>query len=108
MPFHLLFSLMVQTVFITLFGYGIYLVEHAEMPLNLCLAGLVLLARLIEPIWLLSHLDLSIRQMKKAAQQIEKALQTPVLVFPYRTSPPKSIALAVNSYHFTVIIKNAF
>nr|WP_269140495.1 ATP-binding cassette domain-containing protein [Providencia huaxiensis] len=26
--------------------------------------------------------------MKKAVQQIEKALQTPVLVFPYRTSAP--------------------
>lgn len=88
LPFHLLFSLMVQTAFITLFGFGIYLVDHAKMPLNMWLAGLVLLARLIEPMWLLSHLDQSIRQMKKAVQQIEKALQTPVLVFPYRTSAP--------------------
>lgn len=88
LPFHLLFSLMVQTAFITLFGFGIYLVEHAKMPLNMWLAGLVLLARLIEPMWLLSHLDQSIRQMKKAIQQIEKALKTPVLTFPYRSSTP--------------------
>ena len=66
LPFHLLFSLMVQTAFITLFGFGIYLVDHAKMPLNMWLAGLVLLARLIEPMWLLSHLDQSIRQMKKS------------------------------------------
>nr|WP_241098242.1 ABC transporter ATP-binding protein [Providencia rettgeri] len=88
LPFHLLFSLMVQTAFITLFGFGIYLVDHAKMPLNMWLAGLVLLARLIEPMWLLSHLDQSIRQMKKAIQQIEKALKAPVLNFPYRSLTP--------------------
>lgn len=88
LPFHLLFSLMVQTAFITLFGFGIYLVDHAKMPLNMWLAGLVLLARLIEPMWLLSHLDQSIRQMKKAIQQIEKALKAPVLTFPYRSLTP--------------------
>ncbi|MBO1916109.1 hypothetical protein J4727_08000 [Providencia rettgeri] len=84
LPFHLLFSLMVQTAFITLFRFGIYLVDHAKMPLNMWLAGLVLLARLIEPMWLLSHLDQSIRQMKKAIQQIEKP-EGPVLNFPYRS-----------------------
>ncbi|EML0363479.1 ABC transporter ATP-binding protein [Providencia rettgeri] len=88
LPFHLLFSLMVQTAFITLFGFGIYLVDHAKMPLNMWLAGLVLLARLIEPMWLLSHLDQSIRQMKKSIQRIEIALQAPVLTFPYRSSTP--------------------
>ncbi|MEQ5113764.1 ABC transporter ATP-binding protein [Providencia vermicola] len=82
LPFHLLFSLMVQTAFITLFGLGIYLINKTEITLSLWLAGMVLLARLIEPLWLLSHLDQSVRQLRKSIQQVEKALQTPEITFP--------------------------
>lgn len=88
LPFHLLFSLMVQSAFIAFFVIGIHLINHTEITLSLWIAGMVLLARLIEPLWLLSHLDQAVRQSKKSIRQVEKALQTAELRFPQRTQLP--------------------
>ncbi|MGG4609889.1 ATP-binding cassette domain-containing protein [Providencia sp. Me31A] len=100
LPFHLLFSIMVQTAFISLFGLGIYLVSHTQITLSLCLASMVLLARMIEPLWMLSHLDQTIRQSKKSLQQVENALETPELIFPYRTSAPINHSVSCEQLSF--------
>ncbi|GAB1440236.1 ABC transporter ATP-binding protein [Providencia sp.] len=100
LPFHLLFSVIIQATFISLFGLGIYLVSHAQITLSLCLASLVLLARMIEPLWMLSHLDQTIRQSKKSLQQVESALKTPEITFPYRTPAPISHSVSCEQLSF--------
>ncbi|WP_273827786.1 ATP-binding cassette domain-containing protein [Providencia rettgeri] len=90
LPFHLLFSSAIQIIFIALFYLGIQKMNQGDMPLSLWLAGMVLLARFIEPIWLLSHLNQSLRQAKQSIEQVESALITPELVFPYRAPAPEN------------------
>ncbi|EPL6454759.1 ATP-binding cassette domain-containing protein [Providencia rettgeri] len=90
LPFHLLFSSAIQIIFIALFYLGIQKMNQGDMPLSLWLAGMVLLARFIEPIWLLSHLNQSLRQAKQSIEQVESALITPELVFPYRAPTPEN------------------
>lgn len=100
LPFHLLFSCAIQVIFIALFYLGIQKVSQAEMPLSLWLAGMVLLARFIEPLWLLSHLDQSVRQAKQSIEQLESALNTPELTFPYRASPPEANTVSCQQLSF--------
>lgn len=90
LPFHLLFSGTIQVIFIALFYLGIQEMNQGDMPLSLWLAGMVLLARFIEPLWLLSHLNQSVRQAKQSIKQVESALITPELTFPYRAPAPES------------------
>ncbi|MDF4405570.1 ATP-binding cassette domain-containing protein, partial [Vibrio parahaemolyticus] len=79
-----------QVIFIALFYLGIQEMNQGDMPLSLWLAGMVLLARFIEPLWLLSHLNQSVRQAKQSIKQVESALITPELTFPYRAPAPES------------------
>lgn len=90
LPFHLLFSGAIQIIFIALFYLGIQKMIQGDIPLSLWLAGMVLLARFIEPLWLLSHLNQSLRQAKQSIKQVESALITPELVFPYRAPAPEN------------------
>ncbi|EPL9571865.1 ATP-binding cassette domain-containing protein [Providencia rettgeri] len=90
LPFHLLFSGAIQIIFIALFYLGIQKMIQGDMPLSLWLAGMVLLARFIEPLWLLSHLNQSLRQAKQSIKQVESALITPGLAFPYRAPAPEN------------------
>lgn len=96
LPFHLLFSLSIQIIFIGLFCagvlsmMGIFSVNNTTLNLNVWLAGMLLLARFIEPLWLLSHLDQALRQSKKAIAQIEQALKTDELFFPKESRYPES------------------
>lgn len=90
LPFHLLFSGAIQIIFIALFYLGIQKMSQGDMPLSLWLAGMVLLARFIEPLWLLSHLNQSLRQAKQSIKQVESALITPELAFPYRATAPEN------------------
>lgn len=61
---------------------------------------MVLLARLIEPLWLLSHLDQAVRQSKKSIQQVEKTLQTAELLFPHRTQVPAVLSVNCEQLSF--------
>ena len=108
LPFHLFFSLSIQIIFIGLFCagilsmMGIFLVNNTMLTLNSWLAGMLLLARFIEPLWLLSHLDQSLRQSKKSITQIEQVLKTDALSFPEKSQYPKSNDVschALSHYH---------
>lgn len=103
LPFHLLFSLSIQIIFIGLFCagvlsmMGIFLVNNTTLSLNIWLAGMLLLARFIEPLWLLSHLDQALRQSKKAISQIEQALKTDEIFFPEESRYPESNQVSCNA-----------
>ncbi|EMN4130571.1 MULTISPECIES: ATP-binding cassette domain-containing protein [Providencia] len=86
LPFHLLFSFAIQVSFIGLFALCLLAVNHGTLTLSMWLAAMLLLARFIEPLWLLSHLDQALRQAKKSLNQIAQALETPELHF-VRSSP---------------------
>ena len=103
LPFHLFFSLSIQIIFISLFCVGLFAVlgsvkhHNAPFTLDMWLAGMLLLARFIEPLWLLSHLDQSLRQAKKAIHQIDRVLKREELVFPHSSLYPNESNIHCNN-----------
>lgn len=103
LPLHLFFSLSIQIIFISLFCLGLFIVvegvkiHNAPFTLEMWLAGMLLLARFIEPLWLLSHLDQSLRQTKKAINQINRILKVKELAFPSPSLYPKGSNIHCNN-----------
>ena len=90
LPYHLLFSLGVQIFFIGVLAAGAWMTSQQSLHPALWLGLMLLIARMIEPLWLLSHLDQALRQAQQALTQINDALSTAELAYTSSSETPES------------------
>lgn len=89
LPYHLMFSFSIQLIFIAVLVIGVLSVDAHKLSLMEWLAIVVLMARFIEPLFQLSHIDQALRQSKQSLGLIKTALDTPVLQSPAQSSYPQ-------------------
>ncbi len=94
LPYHLLFSLGVQIFFIGVLAAGAWMTSQQNLHPALWLGLMLLIARMIEPLWLLSHLDQALRQAQQALTQINQALSTAELAYSSSNETPKSNSIS--------------
>ncbi|MDY3695268.1 MAG: ABC transporter ATP-binding protein [Proteus mirabilis] len=90
LPYHLIFSLCIQGIFIAVLVFGVINVDANKLTLAQWLAVVVLIARFIEPLFQLSHIDQALRQSKQSLTLIKNALDAPTLQSPKQSDTPKS------------------
>ncbi|ENX5420579.1 ATP-binding cassette domain-containing protein [Proteus mirabilis] len=90
LPYHLIFSLCIQVIFITVLVIGVINIDANQLTLAQWLAVVVLIARFIEPLFQLSHIDQALRQSKQSLTLIKNALDTPILHSPIKSDVPKN------------------
>lgn len=90
LPYHLIFSLCIQVIFIAVLVIGGVNVDANKLTLAQWLAIIVLIARFIEPLFQLSHIDQALRQSKQSLTLIKNALNTPTLHSPIESEEPKN------------------
>ncbi|WP_193014990.1 ATP-binding cassette domain-containing protein [Proteus sp. FME41] len=90
LPYHLIFSLCIQVIFIAVLVIGAMNVDANTLSLTQWLAVVVLIARFIEPLFQLSHIDQALRQSKQSITSIKNALDTLILQSPTQSDTPKS------------------
>lgn len=90
LPYHLIFSFCIQVIFIAVLVIGAMNVDANTLTLTQWLAVVVLIARFIEPLFQLSHIDQALRQSKQSLTLIKNALDAPTLQSPKQSDTPKS------------------
>lgn len=90
LPYHLIFSLCIQVIFIAVLVIGVVNVDINTLTLTQWLAVVVLIARFIEPLFQLSHIDQALRQSKQSLTLIKNTLDAPTLQSPKQSDTPKS------------------
>lgn len=90
LPYHLIFSLCIQVIFIAVLVFGVINVDANKLTLAQWLAVVVLIARFIEPLFQLSHIDQALRQSKQSLTLIKNTLNTPMLHSPAESETPKN------------------
>ncbi|MEQ4987429.1 ABC transporter ATP-binding protein [Proteus vulgaris] len=90
LPYHLIFSLCIQVIFIAVLVIGVVNVDINTLTLTQWLAVVVLIARFIEPLFQLSHIDQALRQSKQSLTLIKNTLDAPSLQSPKQSDTPKS------------------
>lgn len=90
LPYHLIFSLCIQVIFIAVLAIGVVNVDINTLTLTQWLAVVVLIARFIEPLFQLSHIDQALRQSKQSLTLIKNTLDAPSLQSPKQSDTPKS------------------
>lgn len=90
LPYHLIFSFCIQVIFIAVLVIGAMNVDTNTLSLTQWLAVVVLIARFIEPLFQLSHIDQALRQSKQSLTLIKNALDAPALQSPKQSDIPKS------------------
>ncbi|CRL62579.1 ABC transporter ATP-binding protein [Proteus vulgaris] len=90
LPYHLIFSLCIQVIFIAVLVIGVVNVDINTLTLTQWLAVVVLIARFIEPLFQLSHIDQALRQSKQSLTLIKNTLDAPSLQSPKQSGTPKS------------------
>ena len=111
LPYHLIFSLCIQVIFIAVLVIGVVNVDINTLTLTQWLAVVVLIARFIEPLFQLSHIDQALRQSKQSLTLIKNTLDAPTLQSPKQSDTPKSNdirceQLEVNNSLGTLILSN--
>lgn len=111
LPYHLIFSLCIQVIFIAVLVIGVVNVDINTLTLMQWLAVVVLIARFIEPLFQLSHIDQALRQSKQSLTLIKNTLDAPTLQSPKQSDTPKSNdirceQLEVNNSLGTLILSN--
>ncbi|SUC14001.1 siderophore ABC transporter ATP-binding/permease [Proteus vulgaris] len=111
LPYHLIFSLCIQVIFIAALVIGVVNVDINTLTLTQWLAVVVLIARFIEPLFQLSHIDQALRQSKQSLTLIKNTLDAPTLQSPKQSDTPKSNdirceQLEVNNSLGTLILSN--
>ena len=74
LPYHLLFSAGLQLTLLAALWFGAHEVLAQRLNVAQWLALMIVLARLLEPLLQLSHLDQALRQLKSAWAQLRQAL----------------------------------
>ncbi|WP_274371105.1 ATP-binding cassette domain-containing protein [Morganella morganii] len=97
LPYHLLSGLLIQSVFIVILIAGARLVSHGSVTLNGWLAVMVLIARFIEPLNQLSHIDQALRQAKAALNATEQELRGKTRCSPAHSGKPQSAGVSAES-----------
>ncbi|WYW99705.1 ABC transporter ATP-binding protein [Proteus vulgaris] len=90
LPYHLIFSLCIQVIFIAVLVIGAVNIDINTLTLTQWLAVVVLIARFIEPLFQLSHIDQALRQSKQSLTLIKNTLDAPTLQSPKQSDTPKS------------------
>lgn len=99
LPYHLIFSLCIQVIFIAVLVIGVINVDANHLTLAQWLAVVVLIARFIEPLFQLSHIDQALRQSKQSLTLIKNALNTPILHSPIESEAPKNYQIHCEHLH---------
>lgn len=89
LPYHIIFSLCIQIIFIAVLVIGALNVHANRLSLMEWIAIIVLIARFIEPLFQLSHIDQALRQSKKSLMLIRDTLATSILKSPAQSEYPK-------------------
>lgn len=97
LPYHLLSGLLIQLIFIVILIAGAWQVSHGTITLNGWLAVMVLIARFIEPLNQLSHIDQALRQAKAALNAAEQELRGKTLCSPVHSGKPQSAGVSAES-----------
>lgn len=100
LPYHIAFSLCIQTIFIIVLVGGVWSINSNGLSLTGWLAIVVLIARFIEPLYQLSHIDQALRQSKQALKQIEDVLKTHTLISPKQSESPSSREIRCQALSF--------
>ena len=93
LPYHIAFSLCIQIIFIMVLVGGVWSINNNALSLVGWLAIVVLIARFIEPLFQLSHIDQALRQSKQSLTLIKNALETPRLKSPEQSEYPQNNAV---------------
>lgn len=97
LPYHLLSGLLIQLIFIVILIAGAWQVSHGTITLNGWLAVMVLIARFIEPLNQLSHIDQALRQAKAALNAAEQELRRKTRCSPAHSGKPQSAGVSAES-----------
>ncbi|MET4879265.1 ABC transporter ATP-binding protein/permease [Morganella morganii] len=97
LPYHLLSGLLIQLIFIVILIAGAWQVSHGTITLNGWLAVMVLIARFIEPLNQLSHIDQALRQAKAALNAAEQELRGKTRCSPEHSGKPQSAGVSAES-----------
>lgn len=97
LPYHLLSGLLIQLIFIVILIAGAWQVSHGTITLNGWLAVMVLIARFIEPLNQLSHIDQALRQAKAALNAAEQELRGKARCSPAHSGKPQSAGVSAES-----------
>lgn len=97
LPYHLLSGLLIQLIFIVILITGAWQVSHGTITLNGWLAVMVLIARFIEPLNQLSHIDQALRQSKAALNAAEQELCGKNRCSPAHSGKPQSAGVSAES-----------
>lgn len=97
LPYHLLSGLLIQLIFIVILIAGAWQVSHGTITLNGWLAVMVLIARFIEPLNQLSHIDQALRQAKAALNAAEQELRGETRCSPAHSGKPQSAGVSAAS-----------
>lgn len=97
LPYHLLSGLLIQLIFIVILIAGAWQVSHGTITLNGWLAVMVLIARFIEPLNQLSHIDQALRQAKAALNAAEQELCGKTRGSPAHSGKPQSAGVSAES-----------
>ncbi|WP_455922759.1 ATP-binding cassette domain-containing protein [Pseudomonas putida] len=93
LPASLALGLVVQGLFALALCLGVRAVVQGQLTPALLLALLVLLARFVEPLSQLAHLDQGLRGAQQALEQLQGVLQLPGLATPVYGTTPSSATL---------------
>lgn len=97
LPYHLLSGLLIQLIFIVILIAGAWQVSHGTITLNGWLAVMVLIARFIEPLNQLSHIDQALRQAKAVLNAAEQELCGKTRCSPAHSGKPQSAGVSAES-----------
>ncbi|QQO72559.1 ATP-binding cassette domain-containing protein [Morganella morganii] len=97
LPYHLLSGLLIQLIFIVILIAGAWQVSHGTITLNGWLAVMVLIARFIEPLNQLSHIDQALRQAKAVLNAAEQELRGKTRCSPEHSGKPQSAGVSAES-----------
>lgn len=97
LPYHLLSGLLIQLIFIVILIAGAWQVSHSTITLNGWLAVMVLIARFIEPLNQLSHIDQALRQAKAALNAADQELRGETRCSPAHSGKPQSAGVSAAS-----------
>ncbi|WP_413495624.1 ATP-binding cassette domain-containing protein [Morganella psychrotolerans] len=97
LPYHLLFSLLIQLLFIVVLVWGALQVSGGTVALSGWLAVMVLIARFIEPLHQLSHIDQALRQAGAALNAINRELSGKTRHSPEQSRGPSSLTITADN-----------
>lgn len=97
LPYHLLFSLLIQLLFIVVLVWGALQVSGGTVALSGWLAVMILIARFIEPLHQLSHIDQALRQAGAALNAIRRELSGKIRHSPAQSRNPSSLTITADT-----------